>query len=93
MQLTNKPIPSEYQLNNNSQAICEYLAYYTPPGDLDGNAPLQHLQLYAAVLSEPPSAYSLRTTKAYLDWAVKKERSEEFKRTVEGALRVCEYWL
>jgi len=54
--------------------VLEYLSYYTPPSSLDAVAPLKNIPIYSSLLQEPPSSYSLRITKAYLHWCIKKDK-------------------
>ena len=44
-------------------------------------------------MREPPSSFSLRVTKSYVEWAIKKEKNEEFKKSIEEALKLCDFWL
>ena len=50
----------------------EYLSYYVSPPNMDQNAPLQKVPIYEDILQEPPSSSSLKITKSYLNWAMKK---------------------
>jgi hypothetical protein len=93
LSLSKNPLPASYTLNDHSNYVLEYLSYYTAPAAADSNAPLQHLAIYSQLLREPPSAFSLRITKNYLEWCTRKDRSEEFKKTMEAAVKVADFWL
>jgi hypothetical protein len=71
----------------------EYLAYYSCPAEFDSATALKNVPIYDSLLEEPPSAFSLRITKAYLEWAIKKEKQDEFKKGIEESLRLCDFWL
>lgn len=76
-----------------SECILEYLSYYTPPKDIDSSAALQKIPIYSCAFREPPNSFILKVTKNYLFWCAKKDRGEEFKKGMEGALRMADYWL
>lgn len=69
-------MPEEYKLNNNFQPIYEYLTYYSCPSEFDSSSQLKNIPIYEALLREPPSSFSLRVTKSYVEWAIKKEKNE-----------------
>ena len=83
LELKSKSLPEEYQLNNNFQPIHEYLTYFSCPPEFDSSSQLKNTPIYAQVLNEPPSSYSLRITKSYIEWAIKKDKNEDFKKTIE----------
>ena len=60
---------------------------------MDPNAQLKNLSIYNDVLKEPPSAFTLKLTKTYLSWCIKKEKGDEFKKTMENALKIAAFWL
>jgi len=53
----------------------EYLSYYVPPNNMDSNHQLNNIPIYDDILQEPPSSFSLKITKSYLNWAIKKDKS------------------
>ena len=50
---------------------------------MDHSNALPKAEIYSSYLNEPPSTFSLKITKSYLNWAVKKEREKELKQGVE----------
>lgn len=93
MNLEKNLLPLEYSQGQSNECILEYLSYYTPPKNLDPDGQLKNLSIYNDVLKEPPSAFTLKLTKTYLNWCIKKEKGEEFKKTMENALKIAAFWL
>ena len=69
------------------------MSYYTAPKNCDSNAALQKIPIYSSIFREPPNSFVLKLTRNYLYWCVKKDRPEEFKKGIENALRMSDYWL
>jgi hypothetical protein len=93
LQLDRGSIPLEYSQGSALECILEYLSYYTPPKGLDPNAPLRNIPIYDDIFKETPSAFTLKLTKAYLFWCIKKEKGDDFKKGMENALKIADYWL
>ncbi len=93
LQLESNSLPLEYSQGISGECILEYLSYYTPPKNIDSSASLQKVPIYSSVFKEPPNSFILKLTKIYLFWCVKKDKAEEFKKGIDNAISMADYWL
>lgn len=70
----------------------EYLSYYAPPPNMDSSNALSNIPIYDGILQEPPNSFSLKITKSYLNWAIKKDKHDDFKKVIEKALKITDFW-
>ncbi len=54
---------------------------------------MRNIGIYNDIFKEPPSAFTLKLTRTYLNWCIKKEKVDEFKKGMESALKIADYWL
>ena len=70
----------------------EYLSYYVAPSHMESSNTLNNMPIYDDILLEPPSSFSLNITKSYLNWAIKKDKHDDFKKVIEKALKITDFW-